>query len=246
MTGGQQTATGEFPVDSLAHSLNLLRDTYHYNHWVYSLLRPHIGDSVLEVGAGIGNLTQFILACPRVVCIEPEAEYADPLRAFLRPHANVTIVQALVADAVAGAALQAEPFDSAICVNVLEHIEDDQAAVRQMVSVLRPGGRLALFIPACPFAYGGIDAALGHCRRYTRRRLRQLAAGAGCRVHTLHAFNLIGLLGWWWEGRVMKKTHIDPAKARAIDALVPYLSAAERLVRPPLGQSLFAVFERGA
>ena len=67
-------------LHALSHSLDLLKDTYNYSHWIYSLLREHLGDTICEVGAGTGNLTQFFLPAQSVLCIEPEAQNGDVLR----------------------------------------------------------------------------------------------------------------------------------------------------------------------
>ncbi len=224
----------------LTHSLDLLRDTYNYNHWVYALCRPWLGEAVLEVGAGIGNLTQFLLGARRVVCVEPEAEYQPRLQAMAEVHRNLE---------VHGCPVQEIPpsvrdLDSALCVNVLEHIRDDGEALALMAARVRPGGAVVLYVPAVPWAYGEMDARLGHFRRYRKSDLRALARRTGMDLVRLRHVNFIGLLGWWWAGRVRKEAVIDPGKARVMDRLVPYVSAVERLIPPLAGQSLLAVFRK--
>lgn len=229
--------------DPLTQSLDLLSDTYNYNLWVYSLLRPHIGENVLEVGAGIGNLTRFLLPHARVVCLEPDAGYATALRHLSSVHHNLLVVQAGIHDEET-VPFRDGTFDTVLCVNVLEHIEDDADAVRLMMSCLRTGGRLLLYVPACPFVFGALDAGLGHFRRYSRRALRLLAKTGGGKMESCRFVNMPGLFGWFWASRVSRDTHIEPRKARFVDRLAPYLSAAERLIPPPIGQSLLAVIEK--
>lgn len=231
------------PLHALSHSLDLLKDTYNYNHWVYSLLRRHIGRRLCEVGAGTGNLTQFFLNLEHVLCIEPEEEYCEVLRHMAAIHANLTVcpghLQACASKpGVAGA------FDTVVCVNVLEHIEDDIQALREMTGFLQDGGRVLLYVPAAPWAYGRLDAELGHFRRYSKRRIRRLARECGLILRQCQYVNFIGAFGWWWHSRVLRREVISPESARFVDRLVPYLSALERLVPLWTGQSLFAVLQK--
>jgi SAM-dependent methyltransferase len=229
--------------DALTHSLDLLSDTYNYNLWIYSLLRPHIGENVLEVGAGVGNLTRFLLDRKRVVCLEPDPAYAAALRALAQTHRNLQIIQSGLAEDEP-AVVPGATFDTVLCVNVLEHIRNDAAGLRSMLACLEPGGRLLLYVPACPFAFGTLDASLGHYRRYSRKSLRRLVATTGASLRLCRFVNMPGFFGWFWASRVSRDTRIEPSKARFVDRLAPYISAAERIIPPPIGQSLFAVIVR--
>ena len=239
--------TGSEPIHSTAshavtNSLDLLHDTYNYNHWIYSLLRSSVGNRVLEVGSGVGNMTQFLLSCDRLFCLEPEKEYLKDLMDVTRVHGNVKVVCSRL-ESLPSADVPEAACDTVLCINVLEHIRDDLDAVKKMKAVLAKGGRLVLYVPACRWAYGAMDKALGHHRRYSRAMLRALAAGSGLQMTHCRYVNFIGLFGWWWAGRVRKEELIDPRRARVMDRLVPFVSALERLIKPPLGQSLFAVMK---
>lgn len=224
----------------LSHSLDLLSDTYNYNHWIYSLCRSWLGQQILEVGAGIGNLTQFMLGAERLVCIEPETEYQAHLTKLSSTHTNVKYYQVPV-DVIPRDEIN---FDSAVCVNVLEHIEDDRRALIAMASHIRVNGYIVLYVPAVEWAYGNLDKGLGHYRRYTKARIRALVSGLSLSVEKVQYVNLIGLFGWWWSGRVKGEQLIDPAKARLMDRLVPWVAAVERILPIPLGQSLLAVLKK--
>jgi SAM-dependent methyltransferase len=227
----------------LSHSLDLLQDTYNYNHWIYSLLRPYLGDCLLEVGSGIGNMTPFFLGCREIVGLEPETEYADRLAELAAIHLNFRVVQAGVED-IPSTPVPEGHFDTVVCINVLEHVPRHVEAVARMKAAVRPGGRILLYVPACPWAYGAMDQALGHLRRYSAASLRALLAEAGLTLVHSRYVNFVGLWGWWWAGRIRRESLIDPRKARLVDRMVPLLSAAERLIHPPVGQSLFMVAER--
>ena len=230
-------------IHTISNTLDLLTDTYNYNHWIYSLLRPHLGNRVLEVGAGIGNITQFLLPCESIVCTDVEDKYIDALGEMARTHTNITPLKIDILDLRSDNAHQ-NYFDTVLCINVLEHIENDLKAVRAMVSVLRPGGKLWLYVPACKWAFGMLDAQLGHFRRYSGRDLKNLASSAGLDMKKCHYVNFPGIFGWFWSARVRKDRVIRRENAQIVDKMVPYLSAMERLVKPLIGQSLVAVLEK--
>ncbi|MGD9612089.1 MAG: class I SAM-dependent methyltransferase [Kiritimatiellia bacterium] len=230
-------------LHALSHSLDLLKDTYNYNHWIYSLLREYLGETICEVGAGTGNLTQFFLPARSVLCIEPESQYGDVLRRLAQVHLNLQVYPGGLEEC-AGEGTRAAAFTTVVCVNVLEHIEDDAQALEQMKSLLRAEGRLLLYVPAGPWAYGHLDRQLGHFRRYSKGRIRKLATTGGFKLDRCIYVNLAGVFGWFMHSRVLKRDVVSPQSAQFVDRLVPYLSAAERLVRPFVGQSLFAVLRK--
>lgn len=230
-------------LHALSHSLDLLKDTYNYNHWIYSLLRRYHGGDVCEVGAGTGNLTQFFLNASRVLCVEPEEEYCAVLRKLAAVHLNLEVFKGGLAEcaripSVGGA------FDTVVCVNVLEHIKDDGEAVDLMKSLLKADGRLLLYVPAAPWAYGQLDRQLGHYRRYSRKMIRSLSIKCGIKLEHCIYVNFPGAFGWFLHSRIMGRTMIAPENARAVDRLVPFISAVERLLPPITGQSIFAVMRK--
>jgi hypothetical protein len=126
--------------------------------------------------------------------------------------------------------------------NVLEHLENDQAAVVTFSKRLRPGGALVLLIPAGPWLFGEIDRRLGHYRRYSRQSARGLMQKAGLITERLRCFNFIGLWGWFWNARVRKSDSQSDAQIRFFDRfIVPWQSRLEALLPPPMGQSLLVV-----
>ena len=226
--------------DSVSHSLAVISTVYHYNLWVFDCLRDYIGPRVLEVGAGVGTITQFLLNQESVTCLEPFRTYYDYLSHRFREHGNVHVYPLAIQE-TPSESVPAGQFDSAICINVLEHIEDHVDALRRMRQLVRPGGRVIVFVPSLPIIYGDMDRAMGHYRRYTLRSLRRVFVEAGIRPRRGHYVNMVGALGWWWQGRFRKKATLSESATRFFDRLVPFLSAAERIMRPFFGQSVLLV-----
>lgn len=139
------------------------------------------------------------------------------------------------------------PFcaDTCVCLNVLEHIHDDQEAVGRMASLLVSGGVMVLLVPAFRALYGPIDANLGHFRRYNRASVHQFATAVGLRIRKIHYMNALGLFGWWANSHIFWWGTQSEGQIQVFDRyLVPIVSGIERFVPPPFGQSLFAVLEK--
>ena len=211
-----------------------------YFAWQSRLVLRHLGRRVVEVGCGIGNFTGMLLDRDVVLAVDVEPAC---VRSLLERYPDRPNLHALVAEDVRGVARFAP--DSVVCLNVLEHIADDGAALRGMASILSPGGVIVLLVPAFPALFGPIDRNLGHYRRYTRKSLASLAAACGLRVRQMHFVNSLGFFGWWINARVLRREEQSAAQIAWFDRVaVPVMSRVEALVPPPFGQSLLAVLER--
>ena len=135
-------------------------------------------------------------------------------------------------------------FDTVTCARLLEHLRDDEAALRAMRAVLAPGGRVVLIVPALPALYGTIDRAIGQHRRYTRTELVRKLRGAGLAVEHVSYFNVLGVAGWFLNARILGRRTVPGLQARLNDRLVPLLRL-ERRLSPPIGMSLLAVGRAG-
>jgi SAM-dependent methyltransferase len=224
-------------LDAVSHSLAILSAIYNYNHWIFSMVRDFLGPRVVEVGSGVGNITQFLLNAEKIACLEPYEPYRNHLANRFRQHGNVSVHPWLIQDCPCGD-VGAGQFDSVVCLNVLEHIDDDVGALEAMRSLVVPGGHVIVLVPALQSLYGEMDRAMGHVRRYTLPSLRTAFADAGLRPWRGRYMNMVGALGWFWRGRVARKARISPAQTLFFDRLVPVLSAVERLLPVMFGQSV--------
>jgi len=207
---------------------------------MFDRLHRWVGRRVLEIGSGIGNLSAFLLDCERLVLTDTREEYLDRLRTRFAKHPNVSVAPLYLPTELG--ALAGQRFDTIICLNVLEHVDDDIASLQAIRRMLAPGGRLILLVPALPVLYGTIDKALGHHRRYKRARLASLLEATGFTMAHIEYFNLAGVPGWWFAGRVLRRKMIPAASLKLYDALVP-LFRLERLIPWRVGQSLIAIGE---
>src|SRR6266404_3723751 len=137
-----------------------------------------VGDRVLEVGCGVGNFTRFLRDREHVVVTDNNEEYLARLRRVLDRLDNVRVCNVDWADPSLES-LHGERFDTILCLNVLEHIENDDAALATFARLLEPGGRLVLQVPAMRALYGEFDRAIHHHRRYERHDLVAQLQGHG-------------------------------------------------------------------
>jgi len=224
-----------------AETLERLAGARNYNRWLTDRLQRWVGRRVLEIGAGLGNMSEFVLDRERVVLSDTDPYYLTRLRERFGRRPNVRVAELRLPDG--NAAVAGERLDTIICLNVVEHIPDDVGSLVAMRALLQPAGRLVLLVPALPRIYGALDEALGHVRRYTPRELREKYDRVGFRVAHLEYFNLFGIPGWWFAGRVLRRRIIPAGSLGLYDALVP-LFRLERFLPWRLGQSLIAIGER--
>ena len=215
-----------------------------YFAWQGRLVLPQVGRRVIEVGCGIGNFTGMLLDREMVIALDVQQACVDRL---LQRYPDRRNLQARAFDAASPEFAELARYrpDSCVCLNVLEHVEDDRRAVEAMASVLVPGGCVVLLLPAFPSLRGPIDRNLGHFRRYRRRDVHALAEVAGLRIRKLHFINSIGFFGWWANAHLFRLDANPEWQIRLFDACIaPVLSRMEAIFPPPFGQSLFAVLEK--
>jgi SAM-dependent methyltransferase len=216
-----------------------LNNAANYRKALLSEFAEFLRGDVLEVGAGIGQITEPLVhmkAVKRVVAVEPDAEFCAQHRSRFPGH---ELIEGTAADLQS-----ARDWDAVLSINVLEHISDHEAELKLYANLLRKRqGHLCLFVPARPEIYSPIDKDFGHYRRYLRIELRNLLQQAGFEITRLCYFNVVGYFAWWLNFCVLKKRHFEPAKVLFYDrAIFPLVHALERgICRPPFGQSLLAV-----
>ncbi|MGA3188658.1 MAG: class I SAM-dependent methyltransferase [Bryobacteraceae bacterium] len=215
-----------------------------YFAWQSRLASREVGSRIVEVGCGIGNFTAMLADRELVVGLDVEASCVEKHRQRFRDCGNIRS-QVMDAGAPEFRSLAAHRPDSVVCLNVLEHIEDDALALSNMASILEERGKVILIVPAFQALYGPIDARLGHYRRYDKRGFAALARRAGLNIVRLNYMNSVGFIGWWMNARLLPREAQSESQILIFDRLVvPVMSRLEAWVRPPFGQSIFAVLEK--
>ena len=224
--------THDFEFSALAEAKN-------YRKALFCEFGPFLKGEVVEVGAGIGQMTEHLVGLPevtRTVAVEPDPDFCAKHRAQFPTH---EILEGTAASLAPGTAC-----DAVLSINVLEHIGEDEAELKRYATLLHSrSGVLCLFVPARPEIYAPIDKDFGHFRRYTRRELEAKLRQAGFSIISLHYFNCVGYLAWWLNFCVLKKRSFEWQKVRFYDRVIfPVVYTLEsKALRPPFGQSLIAV-----
>src|SRR5574340_68450 len=200
--------------------LNALSCARRFNVWMADTVRPYVGKRVLEIGAGIGNLTRQL--APRrtsYVAADIDAEHLERLRVRFRHRPNLKAIRCDLANAEDFAGL-AGSADSVICVNGLEHGEKDVATRRDIHRALEPEGRAIVLVPEGPRIFGALDTALGHFRRYCQDELRKKMESAGFQIEDMFSFNRISRPAWYVTGKLLGSSSISPLALKIFDRLV--------------------------
>jgi 2-polyprenyl-3-methyl-5-hydroxy-6-metoxy-1,4-benzoquinol methylase len=237
-----QAAALEQADEELAGTLDALEGADTYADWVVSLFSEHLGATILEVGAGVGTMTKRLAQRGRVVAVEPSERSAGQLSAMVASAGlgdTVEVVHGTVDDVAAAPA-----FDTAVLVNVLEHIPDDVALLRQLRERLEPGGAVVCFVPAHAWLHSRFDDRVGHLRRYRRSSLAEVFGAAGFEVEELRHVNAPGAVAWLAGARLLGLSPSPRTTDLYQRTVLPLVQKAESDRHPPFGQSIVAIARR--
>ncbi len=212
--------TSDIYKDSGPDILHALSKAPRFNRWMGDTIRPYIGERVLEIGAGIGNLTRVLI--PRVKCYvaaDIDQEHLARLATRFQHRHNLRIRFCDLANS-----RDFEEFaggmDTVVCLNVVEHIEDDMLGLSNIHAALQPGGQAIILVPHGQEIFGTLDTALGHYRRYSHQELQAKLEQSGFRVERILDFNRISRPGWYLNGTILKRTTLGTNQLRVFDQLV--------------------------
>ncbi len=218
------------------HSLSTAR---RFSGWSVQAIEPWLGQRILEIGSGIANISRQLPKREHLTLSDRDPEYLKLLRQAFEHHAMVDVIE-LDLERDDHFERVARRYDSIVCLNVLEHIADDAAAVARMARLLEPGGRLILQVPQHRGLYSDMDRELGHQRRYDPASLRRCLGEAGLEVEALKNFNALGTLGWLVNARLLGRQNLSKLQLKAYDLTVPVMKRVENHLPLP-GLSLIAV-----
>jgi len=225
--------------------LTSLATARRFNAWMAQVIRPYLGTRILEIGAGLGNVSRHLPKKEKLIVTDIDPVYLEILHEAFDDNDVVEVAKLDLTCPADFDALGSAVCDTVVCLNVLEHIADDLAALRRMRTLLEPGGRLILLVPQHRWLYGSYDRHVGHCRRYTRRTLRAALQAAGYTVVRLRDFNFLSIAAWWLNSCLLRRTEMDRWQLKLNDMCVPLMRPLERVLPLP-GLSLIAVAERAA
>ena len=216
-----------------------------FNAWMYQTIKPYIKGRVLELGAGIGNITDFLTSdFTSVVLSDYNPAYCEYLQNRYRLTKSVHDVLNIDLQDPAFRQtyrhLQAS-FDSILLLNVIEHLEDDRKCADYCHFLLRPGGHFIVLAPAYALLYSKLDKEIGHYRRYTKNTLASVLEDRGFYTLTKQYFNAVGVAGWLVFNKILGRKEIAKGTMKFYDSLVPLNRWVDKVLGQKFGLSAIVV-----
>ena len=223
-------------------TLNAVSAADKFNQWMYETIKPFLKGEILEIGSGIGNITQCVIADNFMVTASDIREnYCFILRnrfdenPLLKEVRNIDIVHPdfdeLYKDLF-------EKFDSIFALNIVEHVENDMLAIQNCKKLLKSGGNLIILVPAYQFLYNHFDKELEHYRRYTAATLTKLFNNSGLIIRKSMYFNFVGMAGWFVTGSILRKKIIPEGQMKLYNTLVPVFRIVDKVCLNKIGLSV--------
>ncbi len=210
-----------------------------YNKWTFDKFKDYVRGDILEVGCGIGNFTLTLSKYGKITAIDIDQSLVENLKKDKSYSINAGYGDIEKNDYF----FQKKTFDTIICLNVLEHVQNDTKALGNMFKLLKKGGYLILLVPLYNFLFGEIDKSIGHFRRYNPKELVKRVQDLGYDIVSYRKLNLIGLIGWFITGKILKNKQITGYKIKLFNLVSPVLYL-ENLIEPPIGTSILIVAKR--
>ncbi|WP_333599022.1 class I SAM-dependent methyltransferase [Flavobacterium sp.] len=224
-------------------TLSVIEKADKFNGWMYHTIAPYCSGRILEIGSGIGNISQFFIAHKQeIVLSDLRDNYIEILKnKFPNEVVKIDLVDPDF-DVKYGPFL--ETFDTVFALNVVEHIKDDVQAIANCKKLLKKGGTLIILVPAYQGLYNTFDTELEHFRRYTKSTLEPIIIKNDLKVSQQFYFNLIGILGWYFSGNILKKKTIPEGQMGLFNLLVPIFKLADKLTFNKIGLSVINVSKK--
>lgn len=216
-----------------------------YHDWILSEFRPFIGHHLVEVGAGTGDFSAYLIReQPKSLALVEPSEMFQHLSEINSETVSITRYNRIFALAVDEIIENQRP-DTILYVNVLEHIEHDEAELKLVYDTLSPGGKALIFVPALQQLYGKFDKQIGHFRRYTKREIVEKSRSAGFVVKMAKYFDFVGMFPWFIKYRIFRSASFEPGLVETYDRFaVPINRVLEGKFVPPIGKNLIVVLEK--
>lgn len=229
-------------------TLDVISEADRFIEWMYFTIKPYCSNKILEVGSGIGNITEFFLEDQfELLATDLRKNYCSYLNNRFRDYpsfAGAEQMNLVDPDFEKKFKDQFNQFNTVFALNVVEHIEDDTLAISNCKKLLKPKGRLIILVPSYQVLYNSFDEQLGHFRRYTINTLASLFENTNFDIIHKQYFNFVGIIGWFFSGRLLKIKQIPRNQMKLYNRLVPFIKLADRILFHSMGLSVIVVGEK--
>jgi SAM-dependent methyltransferase len=224
--------------------LELFANATNWKKYIGAKLRPYISGSVIEVGAGLGSSTKYLCdqSHARWLCLDPDARHVAHLNGLIASRKLPACCKArrgILADLAPD-----QRADTIIYVDVLEHIESDEAEMRTAAAHLAPRGHIVVLSPAFNFLYSPFDESIGHYRRYERKDAKRLTAQS-LTLRALFFLDSIGFFASAANRLIMRKSQPSSHDIQIWDkALVPISVISDIILGRLFGKSIVMIWQK--
>ena len=216
-----------------------LSNVHRFNRWMADQVRPWIGERVLEIGAGMGNMSRQFLPREQYAVSDIDEQHLVYLRNSFGSRKNIAVRHLDLSSSAEFAEVDKQ-YDTVVCLNVVEHTEDDMQSLRNICTALAPGGRACVLVPRSQKLYGTLDETLRHCHRYSKEELASKMTDVGFEIEKVFTFNRISVPAWWWNGKVLKRRHFGKVQLKLLDSTMWFWRRIDRFL-PWQGVSVIAI-----
>ena len=243
-------------MSEIPFELQILAGAKNYQKWITDTITPFLGEHILEVGAGIGNQSRWLPVRKNLIITEASSNLIPTLQKNIETQFGQDSrvrLDLVNLDSDWTQPYKTQNIDTIVSFNVLEHILDDSMAIKNFFDILKANPvqspkRIVTFVPAHQWAFGSIDEAFGHYRRYSHKNFDQILKKHKILAKTSYRyFNMFGLPGWLLMNKVLKRKEIGPGAVKSFEKLCPIIRVIDNFacgtLRVPFGQSLLFVIE---
>jgi SAM-dependent methyltransferase len=223
-------------------TLKAIHAADNFNRWMYAEVEPYLKGEILEIGSGIGNVSEFFLKDgANITLSDVRPGYCEILKNRFKEYdclKGVHLLDLVHPDFLKMHSGLLGRFDSVFAMNVVEHIEEDELALRNLHALLKPGGRIIILVPTGNWLYNGLDVSLKHFRRYAEKDMLRKLHSAGFSTERTWYFNALGILAWWFRGSLLRSKQIRYGEMDIYDKLVPVAKTLDKVFLKKLGLSV--------
>lgn len=225
-------------IDELSYTtLESMSQAVWYNQWTLNLFKNYLKGKILEVGCGIGNFTKTLSSFGTVWAIDINKNYLDQTKKMVNNKVKVGFGNIEKGEYF----FEREKFNSIVCINVLEHLENDEKTLRNLHKLLTSRGVLVLLVPSHKILYGEIDKSIGHFRRYSKSEIVSKLEKAGFEFINIRRINFLGAIGWFLAGKVFTQSVVGKHEIKIFNLVGPLVLSVENLIEPPFGTSMLII-----
>ncbi|HMC28375.1 MAG TPA: glycosyltransferase, partial [Verrucomicrobiae bacterium] len=221
-------------------ALDALEQAPKFNQWMYDSIKPFLGKQLVELGCGRGNLSKLLKSHGRLLLTDNRPDYLQELRRKWPDEKKLEIATLDLCESAQYQRLRTFQPDTVVCLNVLEHVKDDEAVLANLYAVLPKDARLVFLVPFNPKLTSEFDRQIGHFRRYSKGELEAKMTKAGFLIERQFFFNKVGVLAWWLGNKLSRQRTITAWQLKLYNFLTPFFRLIDRCL-PTTGLSTVVI-----